>query len=93
MTKNKNKPYAVVFSYSFDPDTAVELFHTWDEALKFLVDSYNVELRIDREENDKNPKCSLDTESGYAFISNAWEDNDGEWHIDMTEFRIGNVYE
>ena len=43
--------YAVIFTYSFDGDVAVYLFQDELSAKKFLRDSYEEELRIDKEEN------------------------------------------
>ena len=45
------KNYAVIFEYTFDDEIPVRLFDTLDEAKKFLRDSFNEEVRIDKEEN------------------------------------------
>lgn len=81
------KSYAVIFSYSFDDDVAVYLFDTWDEALKFLKDSYNEEMRIDIEENGWDTNGSIEEDTGYAKIFNRFYD-----HTNVTEMKIGHVY-
>lgn len=83
----ENKSYAVVFTYSFDSDTAVYLFDTEKDALIFLRESFMEELRIDREENGWDTESYIDEDAGYAEIINHFYDRD-----DKTEFRLGRVY-
>lgn len=79
--------YAVIFSYSFDDDVAVYLFETVDEAIGFLVGSYKEELRIDTEENDWYSEGFLADDHYSARITTYFSD-----HTDVTEFRVGTVY-
>lgn len=81
------KSYAVIFTYSFDPDAAVYLFDTFEEAAEFLAKSFEEELRIDLEENKWNSVGSISEEHDYAKITTTFYD-----HEDMTEFHLGNVY-
>lgn len=76
--------YAVIFTYSFDDETSVYLFETESEAVKFLRDTYEEELRIDIEENewDSIGKISDDGWSGEITTSFG----------DTTWFKIGRIY-
>lgn len=85
------KNYAVIFTYSFDSDTAVYLFETEDEAKKFLKDYYTEELRIDTEENGWSSEGTISDDGWYAKIENYCGDEGSE--PDITEFRIGNIYQ
>lgn len=82
--------YAVVFTYSFDNDVAVYLFNTEEEAKKFLRESYQEELRIDTEENGWDSVGEVSKDGYYARIENYFEGEDP--HVNVTEFRLGNVY-
>ena len=68
------KNYAVIFEYSFDAEIPVYLFETFEEAQKFLRDSFNEEVRIDKEENGWDTNASLDEEEGIAVIFNRFDD-------------------
>ena len=81
------KSFAVVFTYSFDCDSSVYLFDTQDEAIKFMTESYEEELRIDKEENGWNSEGYVTEDDMYAMIVNHFPDRD-----DITEFHIANVY-
>ena len=78
--------YAVVFTYSFDDEMAVYLFEDESSAKDFLISSYEEELRIDKEENGRNPIGVLSDDGWYAKITTPFFD-----HEDITEFRIGCV--
>lgn len=82
------KNYAVIFTYNFDSDVAVYLFETEDEAKKFLKDSYAEELRIDIKENGWDSEGFISKDGWYAKITNYFDNG-----IDITEFRIGNIYQ
>lgn len=86
----KSKSYAVIFTYSFDSEVVVYLFDTWDEAWEFLEDSYNEELRIDKEENEWDSTGVIDKDEGlgYAKIFTPFFDR-----TDVTTMMIGNVYD
>lgn len=81
------KSFAVVFTYSFDCDSSVYLFDTQDEAIKFMTESYEEELRIDKEENGWNSEGYVTEDDMYARIVTHFPDRD-----DITEFHIANVY-
>lgn len=82
--------YAVIFSYSFDGDVAVYLFETEEEAVAFLRSSYEEELRMDIEESGWISSGEISDDGWYAKIETA---SMGCMGVDITEFRIGNVYE
>ena len=87
----KTMNYAVIFSYSFDDEVAVYLFETEEEAKNFLADSYKEELRIDTEENEWNSEGTISEDGWYAKIENYYGNEGSE--PDVTEFRIGNIYQ
>lgn len=82
------KNYAVIFEYTFDDDIAVYLFETLDEAKKFLRDSFNEEVRIDKEENGWDTNAYIDDNEMVAAIFNRFDDR-----TDVTYMKIGNVYQ
>ena len=81
------KSYAVVFTYSFDTDSAVYLFDTEDAAIDYMLESYEEELRIDKEENGWDSEGYVTEDDMYARIVTHFPDRD-----DITEFHIANVY-
>lgn len=83
--------YAVVFTYSFDDEVAVYLFATEGEATKFLREQYEEELRIDVEENGWETEGEHSEDWWYARISNNFDD--GDIRVNVTEMRLGRVYE
>ena len=83
--------YAVIFTYSFDDEVAVYLFATEDEAKKFLRESYLEELRIDTEESGWDSIGEISDDGWYAKITTNFYS--GYPHTDVTEFRIGNIYQ
>lgn len=80
-----NKPYAVVFTYSFDDDGAVYTFKTFEEASAFMRSSFDEEIRIDMEENGW--ETIYEWSDRYACIKNYFWD-----HVDVTEMHLLNVY-
>ena len=78
------KQFAVVFTYSFDQDCAVYLFDTEADAVRFLRDNYEEELRIEREENNQNPIAYMEEDGWYAQIATG---------DDVIYYHIANVYE
>ena len=87
----KTMSYAVIFTYSFDDEVAVYLFETEEKAKNFLISSYKEELRIDIEENEWNSEGTISDDGWYAKIENYYGDEGSE--PDVTEFRIGNIYQ
>lgn len=81
------KSYAVIFTYSFDDDTAVYLFDSEKEAVDFLRGSVMEEFRIDTEENGWDSSCNISDDGYYGEIKTNFFDR-----IDITEARIGHVY-
>ena len=80
--------YAVIFTYSFDDEVVVYLFATIEEAKAFLKGAYEEEVRIDTEENEWNCESYIAEDGWYAKITNYFYDRD-----DVTEMRIGSIYE
>ena len=80
--------FAVVCSYSFDNDTAVYLFTNENEAKLFLKDNFEQEIKIDVEENGYDTESFISSDGWYAKIINHFADHDN-----VTEFRIGRVYQ
>ena len=87
----KTMNYAVIFTYSFDAEVSVYLFETEEEAKDFLKSYYKEELRIDTEENEWNSEGTISEDGWYAKIENYFGDEGSE--PDITEFRIGNIYQ
>ena len=83
-----NKPYAVVFTYSFDSETPVYTFATEKEAIEFLRGSFKEEVRIDTEENGWDCESEIEPDGRYAKIINHFYEGD-----DITEFHLGQIYE
>lgn len=83
--------FAVIFTYPSDDDVAVYLFATEDEAKKFLRESYLEKLRINTEENGWNSVGEISDSGRYARIQVHFDD--GDCPIDITEIRIGNIYQ
>ena len=77
------KQFAVVFTYSFDQDCAVYLFDTEVEAVNYLRENYEEELRIEREENNQNPIAYIEEDGWYAQITSG----DGSIY-----YHIANIY-
>lgn len=84
------KSFAVVFTYSFDSDCAVYLFGTFEEAQKFLTESFQEELRIDTEENGWSSKGEISEDRTYARIVNHYGNEGNE--PDITYYHLANVY-
>ena len=82
------KNYAVIFEYSFDDEISVYLFETEEQAKKFLKESFEEEVRIDREENGWDTNASIDEDGWAAYIFNRFEDR-----IDTIYMKIGNIYQ
>ena len=84
----KTKNCAVIFVYSEDPEVAVYLFENYEKAAEFLRDSYNEEIRIDREENGWEVNGHIEEDSSYARIGVVF--NGDETVIEMY---VGNIYQ
>ena len=85
---SKEKSYAVVFTYSFDDDSATYLFETEEDAEKFLKDSYESELSVGIDENGWwNTYGDLMDGGRYARIVSEFAD-----HEYVTEIHLSNVY-
>ena len=78
----------VVFTYSFDTDSAVSLFATQEEAIDYMMKSLEEELRIDKEENGWDSDSYVTEDKMYAKIITHFPSGD-----DVTEMRIANVYD
>lgn len=83
---NMENKYAVVVTYSFDPDVPVRLFKEYDEARDYLKADWEKEVKIDTEENEWDTDYEISAEGDYARITNRFADRD-----DVTEWRIGTV--
>jgi hypothetical protein len=82
------KSYAVVFTYSFDADSAVYLFDTEEKAIDYMMKSFEEELRIDQEENGWDSEGYVTEDKMYAKIITHYPSGDG-----VTEYHVANVYE
>lgn len=82
------KSYAVVFTYSFDTDSAVYLFDTEEKAIDYMMKSLEEELRIDQEENGWDSTGYVTEDKMHAKIITHFPSGD-----DVTEMHIANVYE
>ena len=63
------KDYAVVFSYSFDTDCAVTLCESLEQAIAYLKQSFEEELRIETEENGWEVETFHSEDWTYAEIN------------------------
>ena len=79
--------YAVIFRYTFDPDTAVYLFETEEEAKEFMREAYEEEVRIDTEENGWNVEHAMLDDGSHAYINDRFDDHD-----DTTFMEVAHVY-
>ena len=79
--------YAVIFTYSFDPEVPVYLFADFDSAADFLRTSMMDELKIDVEENGWNSVLEFSEDNDYAKITTYFFD-----HTDITEAYIRTIY-
>lgn len=79
--------YAVIFTYSFDPEVPVYLFADFDSAADFLRTSMMKELKIDVEENGWNSVLEFSEDNDYAKITTYFPD-----HTNITEAYVGTVY-
>ncbi len=82
------KNYALIFTYSFDPEVSVYPFETEEEAIEALEKSYTEELRIDIEENGWDSVGTIQPDKRYACIKTNFADR-----TDSTEMYVGNVHE
>lgn len=81
------RDYAVVCSYSWDENTAVYLFDTEDEAVAFLRQTFKDETDSDTD-NGYHFDCEISQTGWYAKITNYRSTGD----IDVTEYRVGHIY-
>ena len=79
--------YAVVVTFSFDPQVSVLLFDTWEEAMSFIkkdiLEEYNTDL-----ENGWDTEMAIFENEGRAILTNHFHDKD-----DITEWRIGDIFD
>ena len=86
-SKKNDELFIVTVMYSFDPDIPMHAFSTEAEAQKFLLEDYENEVRIDREEG-KIPKTEALEDGSYAKIVNVTDDGDEavtEWFLTSVE--------
>lgn len=89
------KSYAVTITYRNDGDVAVYLFRTEQEAVKFLREAYEGELRFEREETNWDVKgCIFDDGHSAKITTQHVSYVDGVEHRseDRVQYRIGRVY-
>lgn len=87
--------YAVVRSSSYYDEAVVHLFRTEEEAIKFLRDSFNEELR-ESIEKERAPHIASEHSVDWrrARIDFRWEGMEGEKDIvDTVEMRLTYVYD
>lgn len=80
--------YVVMFTYSFDNDSAAYLFPDLERAVSFLKANYEEQLRIDIEENEWETISELRPDGMYAKITNIFCE-----HKDVTEMHIAPIYQ
>lgn len=80
--------YAVIFTYDFDDDVAVYLFSDEEKARTFLRENFEREVEIDTEENGYDTESYIREDGWYAKIINHFDDHD-----DVTEYRVGIIYQ
>lgn len=79
--------YVVVFTYSFDSDSAAYIFKDFEEAVSFLRDFYKEKIRIDKE-NGWKTVSEISEDGRYAKITNIFCDCE-----DVTEVRLSPIYQ
>lgn len=82
--------YAVVFIYSFDPNTVVYLFQTEKEAVAFLRDNYETELKISSASDMCNVEGVISSDGWFAKITEIFDD--GDELLDVTEMRVAPIF-
>jgi len=80
--------FAVIITCSFDEEVSVFLFGNEDAAKEFLCEAYKEEVQIDADANGYDVNASISEDGKYASIVCHFSDHD-----DLTEFRIGTVYD
>lgn len=80
--------YAVVVTFSFDPQVSVLLFNEWTEAMGFIKKDVADEHRIDTQENGWDSEYVIYEDDGRAVLTTYFED-----HNDIVEWKIGTVYD
>ncbi len=80
--------YAVVVTFSFDPQVSVMLFEEWDKAMAFIKEDVVREFLIDTQENEWDSEYAIYEDEGRAVLTTHFADRD-----DIVEWRIGTVFE
>lgn len=76
--------YAVIYTYSFDSDSAVYLFDDYDDAADFLEESFERELETEIEECGADEvEFKYDNDRSYAAVIHHTPDGD-----DVCEYRL-----
>ena len=85
MKTTQTHEYAVLFTYNFDEESEVTLFDDYDTAKQYLKESYEEELRIERDENEWEDELEyfIDDDGTYAEIKHY-----GNFGEDICEYRL-----
>ncbi len=82
-----DKPsYAVVVTFSYDPQVSVLLFNDEKSAMDFIKKDVEEELQTDKE-NGWDTEYVIYEDEGRAVLTTHWADKD-----DTVEWRIGTIY-
>lgn len=84
-TDARGLKYTVVFLNSFDSEMPTYLFEDLESAKDFLKKAYEEEVRVQTEENEWEVTASIASDGWSAKITNQFGD--------VTEYRVGVVYE
>ena len=80
--------FAVIVTFSYDPQVSVLLFEEWADAMEFVKKDILEEYRIDIEENEFDSEYVIYEDEGRAVLTT--HGNDSTF---VTEWRIGDVFE
>lgn len=84
----ENIKYAVVTTYSFDPDVPVALFDSEEAAMAHMREQWEKEKRIDIEENGWTTEANFFEEEGRAEVKNTFPRPDGSVDTNVTTWTI-----
>ena len=90
------KKYAVIITYTYDPDVPVYPFETEEDAIEALEKCFHDELRISKDEDGANVIGTISPDKRYASITTNVEyakDLPITNKKDKIEMRVGNIYE
>lgn len=75
--------YAVIFTYSFDPDAQVFLFRSEEKAKNFLKESFEQEYRVELDENEWEVDAEHNDDWTHASVTHF-----GDFGEDVCEYHL-----